>query len=291
MKQKENTSQKFKRKLLSKYRMVILNEETFEEQFYIRLTRFNVIVISILLISLFIIGTIFLVAYSPIKEYIPGYPSTELRLNAAKNSLRLDSIKIAMDKATLKMESLRKVLDGKIESDDLEKEMIVEDKKDLEAIKTLKKETDDSLLREMVYEEDKYNFIGELTSKVDFVLFPPAKGNISQNFNSDEKHFGVDIVLAENVPIKSISEGAVIFSEWSAETGYVIIIKHPYGLISVYKHNSALSKDQGDLVETGEVIATAGNTGEYSTGWHLHFELWSEGYPINPTNFIDFKLD
>ena len=113
--------------------------------------------------------------------------------------------------------------------------------------------------------------------------------SISQNYNIKEKHYAVDIVVAKDTPIKATADGVVIFSEWTTETGYVIIIEHSYGLISVYKHNAFLTKSQGDLVKSGEVIATAGNTGELTTGPHLHFELWSDGYPINPTNFIDFE--
>ena len=139
--------------------------------------------------------------------------------------------------------------------------------------------------------EDKYNFQITEKNSVDYVLFPPAKGEISEVYDFEQKHFGVDIVLSENDPVKSIYNGVVIFSEWSAETGYVIIIEHPDGITSVYKHNSSLNKGQGDIVKTGEVIATAGNTGEYSTGWHLHFELWINGYSMDPTNFIDFKLN
>jgi murein DD-endopeptidase MepM/ murein hydrolase activator NlpD len=120
-------------------------------------------------------------------------------------------------------------------------------------------------------------------------LFTPAKGIISEKFNVQNKHYAVDIALQENEPIKSVSEGTVIFSEWTAETGYVIIIEHSSGLISVYKHNSSLTKQQGDNVDSGEVIALAGNTGEYSSGYHLHFELWTDGYPLDPEKFIDFS--
>ena len=121
------------------------------------------------------------------------------------------------------------------------------------------------------------------------MLFPPVSGTISEPYNAKEKHYAVDIVVAKDTPIKATADGIVVFAEWTASTGYVIIIEHSYGLISIYKHNAALIKEQGDLVKAGEVIATAGNTGELSTGPHLHFELWNDGYPINPTNFIDFK--
>ena len=121
------------------------------------------------------------------------------------------------------------------------------------------------------------------------MLFPPVSGTISEPYNLEEKHYAVDVVVAKDTPVKATADGIVIFSEWTVSTGYVIILEHSYGLISVYKHNAELSKSQGDLVKAGEVIAIAGNTGELSTGPHLHFELWNDGYPINPTNFIDFK--
>ena len=121
------------------------------------------------------------------------------------------------------------------------------------------------------------------------ILFAPAKGIVSEKFDFKKKHFAVDIALAENTPIKSVSEGTVIFAEWTADTGYVIIIEHLDGLISVYKHNSLLTKTQGETVDPGEVIASAGNTGKLSTGYHLHFELWTDGYPLDPEKFIDFS--
>ena len=128
------------------------------------------------------------------------------------------------------------------------------------------------------------------TSKVNFVLFPPVKGEITQKYNPKEKHFAVDVVVPRDTPVKATADGMVIFSEWTAATGYVIIIEHSNNLVSVYKHNASLTKQQGDLVTAGEVIASVGNTGELTTGPHLHFELWSEGYSIDPATIIDFKL-
>ena len=122
-------------------------------------------------------------------------------------------------------------------------------------------------------------------------MFSPVLGPISNPFNIDESHYAVDIVVEENTPVKSIADGTVIFSEWSVETGFVIILEHNLGILSVYKHNESLSKQQGDTVLGGEVIAIAGNTGELSTGFHLHFELWIDGYPMNPENFFNFSKE
>ena len=131
--------------------------------------------------------------------------------------------------------------------------------------------------------------IDAAVDRTDFKLFPPVKGQISEAYNAEENHFAVDIVTAKNTPVKATAEGTVVFSEWTAETGYVIIIEHRYGLISVYKHNSSLAKEQGELVKKGEVIGMVGSTGELSTGPHLHFELWSNGRPVNPTDFLEFE--
>jgi len=138
-----------------------------------------------------------------------------------------------------------------------------------------------------VFQEDKYNPL-TANEEVNFVLFPPVKGTISENYNPESKHFAVDIVTIKNSPVKATADGTIIFADWTTNTGHVIILKHNNNLISVYKHNASLNKEQGDLVKAGEVIATVGNSGELTTGPHLHFELWSDGYPINPTNFIDF---
>jgi murein DD-endopeptidase MepM/ murein hydrolase activator NlpD len=150
--------------------------------------------------------------------------------------------------------------------------------------------TADSLLRIEVNQEDKYNvFPNDELSNVKYLLYPPAIGPISEEYNPEKKHYAVDIALKENAPVMAVANGTVILSEWTAETGHVIILKHDHGLLSVYKHNSALEKAQGDLVQAGEVIAKAGNTGEFSTGWHLHFELWINGYSVDPNYFIDFS--
>jgi len=280
---------KLKQKLLNKYRLVVLNEETYEEQLYFRLTRLNVMIISILLISVFVTGTVLLIASTPLKEFIPGYSSTAMRAQAAENAIKLDSLNRAYDQSIRYLNSIQQVLVGDLKFDELNESPITLDSFSKRPKAIVSTSIDDSLLRAMVDQEDKYNFQGGSKSKINFVLFPPAQGDLSQTYDPTNKHYAVDIVLKENAPIKAVADGTVIFSEWTAGTGHVIIIEHPFGLISAYKHNASLSKQQGDYVVAGEVIASAGNTGELSTGWHLHFELWSDGYPMNPESFIDFS--
>jgi len=289
MSDKKKKSKKITQKLLHKYRLVILNEDTFEERLSFKLTRLNVFMLMSILTILLIFGTIILIAFTPLREYIPGYSSTALKKQAIELNYKTDSLQRIITLNDRYFSSIKKVLEGNVSTVDFNRDSIIEAAKlDVSQV-DLSPTKEDSLLREKVNKEDKYNLFESATSNVNFVLFPPVNGTISENYNAKNKHYGVDIVVVKDTPIKAAADGTVIFSEWTTETGFVIIIEHSYGLISVYKHNQSLTKSQGELVKAGEVIAIAGNTGEFTTGPHLHFELWSDGYPVNPTNFIDFK--
>ena len=290
MSKKNKSSNKIIKKLTSRYRMLVVNEETFEEQFQFRLSRLNVIIATIFLFSIFSLGLFFTIAYTPLREYIPGYDSSKIRKNAIENLFITDSLISIYEINSRYLNSVKNVLTGEnLDESFFTNNIIEEDSLTEKFTEFIKGNKADSILRKIVDQEDKYNFDQNSIINSKLYLNAPAKGPISQKFNIKEEHFAVDIVLKENYPIKSIANGTVIFSEWTAQTGYVIIIRHNYGFTSVYKHNSSLSKKQGELVLAGEVIAAAGNTGEYSTGWHLHFELWLEGYPMDPEQFLNFN--
>ena len=286
---KKKGKKRLARKLLHKYRLVILNEDTFEERFAIKLTRLNVFVIVSLLTIMLIIGTTMLIAYTPLREYIPGYSSTSLKKKATELNYKTDSLQQVIVANEKYLESIKRVLTGDIAAIEINKDSIINAAELDITEEDLTPSQEDLRLRERVDKEDKYSLFESATSKVHFVLFPPASGAISDGYNLDEKHFAVDIVLTKDTPIKATADGTVILAEWTTQTGYVVIIDHGNGLISAYKHNASLTKSQGDLVKSGEVIAISGNTGELTTGPHLHFELWNDGYPIDPTTFIDFK--
>lgn len=285
---KKKGKKKLARKLLHKYRLVILNEDTFEERFAIKLTRLNVFVIVSLLTIMLIIGTTMLIAYTPLREYIPGYSSTALKKKATELNYKTDSLQQVILANEKYLESIKRVLTGDVSAVEINKDSIINAaEQDIDPGDLIPSD-EDLRLREKVDKEDKYNLFESATSKVNFVLFPPANGAISEGYNAEDKHFAVDIVVAKDTPIKATADGTVILAEWTTQTGYVIIIDHGNGLISAYKHNASLTKAQGDLVKSGEVIAISGNAGELTTGPHLHFELWNDGYPIDPTTFIDF---
>ncbi|MDC3388461.1 M23 family metallopeptidase [Flavobacteriaceae bacterium] len=279
--------EKIKEKLLSKYRLVILNDDTFEEKMSFNLTRLNVFVLlGFTAIGLIALTTV-LIAFTPLREYIPGYSSTALKKKAYQLTATTDSLQVALEINKKQLNSIRKVLTGDLFSENNLLKNNENNTSDIEFI-SIPKSKEDSLLRKKVALEDKYNLLEQDRQEINYVLFPPVKGTISQGFNAEEKHYAVDIVVALGTAVKSISDGRVIFSEWTAETGYVVIIEHANKLLSVYKHNSSTNKSQGDYVETGEVISFSGSTGEFTTGPHLHFELWSDGQALDPTNFIAF---
>jgi len=287
MAKKEKKGRKIRKKLLHKYRLVVLNEDTFEERFSFKLNRLNVFVFSIISALLLIALTTLIIAFTPLREYIPGYSSTSLRKKATDLTFKADSLQQLVTVNEQYINSIRKVLTGDVKTVDFNKDSVIRAAQTDPSLIDFSASREDSLLREKVSQEDKYNPLLR-DDEVKFVLFAPVKGTISDGYDPEKKHYAVDIVTTKDAPVKATADGTVIFAEWTAETGYVMILKHANNLISVYKHNASLSKEQGDLVKGGEVIATVGNTGELTTGPHMHFELWLDGNPIDPTNIIDF---
>lgn len=290
MDSKTSKKSKFRQQITNKLRLVVLNEETFEERLSFKLTIANIFVLggvfSIVLVAL---TTVF-IAYTPIKEYIPGYASTQLKKEASRLLYEADSLKRNLKFLENYSKALMPILAGEmpissVDFDSLKEHsaQVFSDNKKLTASKN------DSLFREKVDSKDRFPLFDKAETKVEIVFFAPITGSITQEFNSANKHFAIDISQKIGTPVKAIEDGRVIFSEWTIETGYVLIIEHGTGFISVYKHNGVLLKQQGDFVKSGEAIATVGSTGELTTGSHLHFELWYNGYPVNPLNYIDFE--
>jgi murein DD-endopeptidase MepM/ murein hydrolase activator NlpD len=127
------------------------------------------------------------------------------------------------------------------------------------------------------------------TELQELFYFTPVSGIIISSFDpASSGHYGVDVVAKDNEPIKAVAEGTVVFSGWTQDFGYTLIIQHKAGILSVYKHNSVLLEKVGNYVAAGDVIAIIGNTGELTSGPHLHFELWYNGNPVNPEEFVSF---
>lgn len=289
MAKKKKEQKKITKKLLNKYRLVILNEDTFEERISFKLTRLNVFVLVMITSIVLIACTTFLIAFTPLREYIPGYSSTSLDLKASRLVTTADSLKTVINVRQEYFNSIKKVLNGDVKTVEFDIDSALQSQKlNVEEV-DLNPSEEDIELREEVSREDKYSLFESEKSSTGFSLFPPVQGSITSVYDANEKHYAVDVAVPKDTPIKAAATGMVIFAEWTSETGHVIILDHGNNLLTVYKHNASLTKQQGEQVKEGEVIATAGSTGELSTGPHLHFELWKDGYPTDPSKFIDFE--
>ena len=274
-------------KLLETFHLVVVNEKTLKKRKIFSASRLKIFLVSLFGLTVILSAVFLIIYFTPLKEYFRGYTSTALRTSSLNNAIKLDSLETLYSIQNNYISSLKNLLSGKIDFEDLSKDSLLEaySTNDLDFVNI---NVEDSILRAIVEEEDKYNLTNINVDQLSAVLFNPANGGISSEFSLQEKHFGVDITLPENSAVYSVSDGRVLFAEWTSETGFVIIIEHLNGLTSVYKHNSSLSKTQGEHVRRGEVIGFSGNTGELTSGPHLHFELWFKGDPVDPLDFIEF---
>lgn len=290
-KQKKNWNEK----LRSKYRLVILNDETFEEKLSFRLTRLNVFVLLGTLSIFLIFLTAVIISFTSLREYIPGYMNPEIPKQVYMLQQLSDSLEDKLHNKDIYLQNIKNIIEGKATTDTI----AIAKKKavNYDTITSLDRSVEDSLLRadyekqnsySLFLSENEYFYQEDKSSISSFNFFTPLKGTISRNFNLVEKHYGIDIVAGTNEAIKSTLDGTVIFSDWTVETGYVIGIQHKHNILSVYKHNSALLKKTGNYVKAGEPVAIVGESGELSTGPHLHFELWFNGTPVNPKNYMSF---
>ncbi|NNC35589.1 MAG: M23 family metallopeptidase, partial [Croceitalea sp.] len=275
-----------KKKLLHKYRLVILNESTFEEKISFKLSRLNVFITGTLVIFVLIGLTTLLIAFTPLREYIPGYSSTQLKRQATELTYKTDSLVAVLVYTNRYLENVRMVLRGDIENNEINRDSLFERFKLDPSNINLNPIQEDLKLRQQVELEDKYNLFERNVTDLGQILFSPVSGSISQEYDPSKKHFAIDVVAPQDTPVKAVADGTVLFSEWTSSTGYVIIIEHKDDIITAYKHNGSLSKVQGDVVKAGEVVASVGNTGELTTGPHLHFELWIKGKPVNPLDYV-----
>jgi murein DD-endopeptidase MepM/ murein hydrolase activator NlpD len=278
-------------KLKNKYRLVIMRDTTFEEVWHMKLSRMNVITAFAVSLTIYTILVVTLVVYTPLKQLIPGYPNAVMTRNIRMNALRLDSLDYQLTLKDQFIDNLITLINGGepkfYSSGEPSQPLATQNIQDSRSRK-------DSMLRLEVEKAKRFN-ISATTSMPDLrnlnqlYFFPPVRGLIMAHYDYARKHFGVDIATASNQGIKAALDGTVVLADFTTETGFTLQIQHDHNLISVYKHNKELFKHIGDRVKAGEVIATVGNSGELTTGPHLHFELWHLGQPLDPEHFIAFE--
>jgi len=286
MKAQQSKKNSFLKKLTYHYRILIINDDTYEEKLSFKLNRLNVFVFLSLFALFLIIGTTILIAFTPIRTYIPGYTAPGLRKKSLELQLKTDSLENALLSNTYYLLELKKVLNNEITIEQFN-ESYNQKNFNPDTLKLVPGKVD-SLLRKEVAERERFK-VNQQKNSLSYNFSAPVNGIVVNGFSPDKQHYGVDIALKKGTPVKSIASGRVLFSNWSADTGNTIIVKHPNNVVSIYKHNKKLLRKTGDRVQQGEVIAISGNTGERTTGPHLHFELWIKDTPVNPTDFINFK--
>ncbi len=284
-KKEKNNNGKKQKKVKKLFHLVIYDEKTLDEILNFKLSKVNlftyfgalVIVITVLVVLLFV--------FTPLNMLLPRYQDVKLRSQAIENRILIDSLKHEIAIRDTFFKKIRIIVEGQ----DLSK---------LEHVDTvlskhfISQQEHDSLLKQLSKSENQYyQFISQDMSKQKISslrFYKPVSGIIINKFDPSQGHYGVDLTAKKDEPVLSVLAGTVIYSGWNPNTGYVIMVQHSHDLISVYKHCSQLLKHEGDHVDAGEPIAIAGNTGENTTGPHLHFELWYKGVPVNPESYIIF---
>ncbi len=268
--------------------MVVMDDETFEERASVTLTPLGILVavsaITIVMTAL----VVSLIAFTPVREYIPGYADVGMQEDLISLTEKTDSL---MGEANARQEylnNLTNILRGNDTAVNIQNPTDTSKKyDDLDYLRS----PEDSALREEMETGDEYSLALGVTKKTGisgYFFFAPVQGSVTSSFNLAEEHFGVDVASSENESVKATLDGTIISAGWNPEDGYVIQIQHSNNLISVYKHNAALLKKTGQFVKAGEPIAIIGNSGEHSTGPHVHFEVWYNGAPVDPQDYVVF---
>ena len=271
------------------YRLVIQEEKTYKEKFKLKLSRTNVFLtgtfISLIIVSI----TTSIIFFTPVREYIPGYDTTKMRVQAIKNLERLDSLINQLSINESYLEAVSQTINGEDYKNIYtnESQRISVDLSELD----MSLRVEDSILRKVVEREDKFNVIESETQTLSLEMSPPVRGIIIEYFDVSTKHYGIDIVLKEQTPVKAVADGIVLLSEWTIDSGHTVIVYHKDQLTSIYKHNYLSKVKTGDYVKQGQVVALSGNTGELTSGPHLHFELWDSSGPINPEDLLLIAYD
>lgn len=278
------------KRLQSRYQFSVMNEENYEVKSVHSLSILNILlwIFSIALV----IGSITfaVIAFTPMKQYVPGYGKIDERRAAIRHQEMADSIELWARQVEQKMNIISRVLSGEVDTGSQSHDLFTDE---YDSLPIYSYSREDSILRAEVETwerftvfEDEYTVTENISA---MTMFPPLRGEFSDTFNARQGHYGVDIVATGSKDVKAILDGRVLLAEFTIETGYVIAVQHDADLVSIYKHNSELTRKVGNFIKQGEVIAISGNTGERTSGPHLHFELWYNGEALDPARYINFQ--
>ena len=279
----DNIKYDFIKKLKTKYKIVVFNENTIEKMFSVKINLLLIWSIFIVFTFILIVVTFILFSFTPLKEYVPGKTSSETHRDLIVMSTKIDSLTTVINQQGLYYDNFKNILNGS----PIKKYKNPDSNFSLSSNVNLNTSKKDSLFRLKVELETSGDILNKNNNDNVF-FYKPIDGVFTEYFDKKKKHFGVDIVAGENEFVFSVADGVIFINNWTTETGYVVGVQHLNGFISLYKHNSKVLKSIGEFVRGGEAIAVIGNSGELTTGPHLHFELWKNGEGINPLNYIKF---
>lgn len=274
--------------LNTRHIFIIQNEENFSEKATYKFTYAKIVFFAFLIFLVVLALSFYLVNTALAQWFDPRFAEQETRKELVKMTLSLDSLEQELDSRDVFISSLKKVLEGDVTTDEVTEngEAEVVEQRDMSGVARI-----DSAFKAEFESGGDFLLMDDLSTESirDIYFFSPIRGyNITAKFDPQNKHYGIDIVANKDEPVMAIADGTVVFSSWTQNDGNVIAIQHRENLISVYKHNSTLTKELGDFITAGDIIAIIGNTGELTSGPHLHFELWYDGNPVNPEEFISF---
>ena len=288
-KRKRNTNKlSFWKRIRFKYKLSFINENTLEEVWSFRLSQLSVFIsLGVFAFSL-VAFTALIIIMTPIRNYLPGYLDVEVRKEIVQNALRAVSLERMIEIQNLYLKNVTGIISGTIELDSIRE---IDSLARIDADFEIPRSPEEEEYVKNFEQEEKYNLAVLNTNPlpVDGLFFyKPVNGMISSHYQADIHHFGVDIAAAPKESVLATLDGTVMYAGYDPNQGNVIQLQHKNGFVSVYKHNELLLKEPGEQVVAGEAIALVGNTGKLSTGPHLHFELWYNGKPVNPEDFIVF---
>ena len=283
----KNKRKAFWKNFKFKYKLTITNEDTLEEIVAINVSKLNVVSVLLSAVTVIFLITAVIIAFTPLKNYLPGYMNKEVREQVVTNALRADSLQWLMERQRMYIMNIQDIVSGSVKADSVHSinSLTVVRSEELMA----RTQAEDEF-RKQYEESERYNLtsLDNAQAITGLMFVRPTRGMLSSEFDANKKHFGIDVAASPNESVLATLDGTVVLATYTADTGYLIQVQHAQNLVSVYKHCGILLKQVGDVVKAGEAIALVGNTGEKTTGPHLHFEIWNRGRALDPTKYIVF---
>lgn len=270
-----------------KYKLTIINENTLEEVVGIHVSKLNGLSVLLSACTVIFLIAAAIIAFTPLRNYLPGYMNSEVRSQIVANDLRADSLQAALERQSRYVMNIQDILSGQVKADTVQS---IDSLTNLRAEKLMERSKKEEEFRKQYEEKERYNLtaVTDVRDAAGLIFYRPLRGVMSAGFNPEKRHFGIDLTASPNESILAALDGTVIMAAYTAEWGYVIQIQHPQNFISVYKHCGSLMKREGEQVKGGEVIALVGKSTEDGDQPHLHFELWHRGNPTNPEKYVVF---